>query len=77
MRSKSESKLMAAIQLLENLIPPGMQVMVSELKAAAEANGGISWDTMERARAKLGTIKPVREGKVWAWRNLAESTEDF
>ena len=55
-----------AAEFLLYMLGNDLAVTVNELKAGAEA-WGVSWRTVERARADL-PITPFQEGRKWHWR---------
>ncbi len=69
-------KRLQAVMLLQSLLTPAGNagVLVKEIKAAAEAHG-ISWPTVERAKAKMGTIEAIKNqggsAPPWSWRLMA------
>jgi putative DNA primase/helicase len=65
--SQEKSKKMQAIELLDSLLVNG-PVPVTDIKEAATANG-ISWPTIERAKAVAKNIVAEKVGRGgWQWR---------
>jgi putative DNA primase/helicase len=64
--NQDKGKKLQAIQLLDQLLTNG-GIPVSDIKEAATANG-ISWPTMERAKAEAKNIVAEKVGRNWQWR---------
>lgn len=64
--NQDKGKKLQAIQLLDQLLVNG-GIPVSDIKEAATANG-ISWPTMERAKAEAKNIVAEKVGRSWQWR---------
>jgi putative DNA primase/helicase len=67
-----QTETMKAGQWLENSLAeaPESAVKVTELKAAALANG-VAWRTVERAKADMKNIKAEKHGDHWVWHRVA------
>jgi hypothetical protein len=68
---RTESQLDRAIDLLQALLAKE-PMRSTALKEEAEG-AGISWDTMKRAKTKLGVVA-VRKAEGWYWSLLARDT---
>jgi putative DNA primase/helicase len=64
--NQGKSKKMQAIELLDTLLVNG-PIPVTEIREAAVGNG-ISWPTIERAKAEAKNIVAEKIGRGWCWR---------
>lgn len=68
--SQEKSKKMQAIELLDTLLVNG-PVLVTDIQEAAKANG-ISWPTIERAKADAKNIVATKISAKWSWQRKHE-----